>query len=844
MTVRKTVAPDRMGEDGRAPGNRHELSSLTARSARISAQVASLRSTRGGRLVLSGASIGLLAAAYYAAAKLGLRLAYLHGSVTALWPPVGVGIAALVLYGPRLWPGIVIGDLLAADYSSPIGTVLGQTVGNTLEVVVAAIILRRLIGGRTGLERVGDVFALVAAAAVGTLISAAFGATSLRLGNVIAAHEFGEVWRTWWLSDFSGALVVTPLILTWATRGWRDLSRGDLLEGAALLTTLVLLAELPSQRDVPYVVFPALIWAALRFGPRGASTALVVVSSLTVWNTAHNAGPFVRESITDSLLSSQLFLATAALTSLVLAAVTAERTRADEALRANEERLRSVVQSMAEGLIVRDARGTISDCNAAAEHILGLDRDRLRGRRPEDVLGAVVDADEQPVPGGRLMGDESLATGRAESALTVCLTRPDGTPAWLSITSAPVLDAAGRPEGVVSTLSDITERRAAEQRLVASEQATRAMADEQAALRRIATLVASEALPSSVFEQVTHEVAQLLHAPSASVLRYEGDGQATVVGSWREAGMEGMPLGASLHLGGDSVVARVHRSGHPERIDDYDDAPGELAEQLRALGFRSSVAAPLSVGGRLWGALVASTTRPDGLAAGLEQRLCDFADLVAQAVSNADAYDKLAGSRARIVEAGDAERRRLERNLHDGAQQRLVSLALQLRMVEGSFESNPTRARQDLTEAREQLTQALDELRELARGIHPAILTDGGLAPALSALAHRAPLPVEINDVPDERLPEPVEAAAYYLIAEAITNVAKHANASHVAISVRRDNGRLLVEVADDGVGGADPVAGSGLHGLTDRVEALHGQLRLESPRGGGTRLEARIPVG
>ena len=150
--------------------------------------------------------------------------------------------------------------------------------------------------------------------------------------------------------------MVTPLILTWATRGWSGFSRWDLLEGAALIAALVLLAELPSQRDVPYVVFPVLIWAALRFGPRGAATALAIVSGLTVWNTAHNAGPFVRQSITDSLLSSQLFLATAALTALVLAAVTAERARADEALRVNEERLRSVVQSMAEGLIVRDAQ--------------------------------------------------------------------------------------------------------------------------------------------------------------------------------------------------------------------------------------------------------------------------------------------------------------------------------------------------------------------------------------------------------------------------------------------------------------------------------------------------------
>ena len=236
--------------------------------------VLALRAGPNGLWVEIGAVV-VLAGLYYVAAKIGLRLAYLNGAVTALWPPVGIGIAALVLYGPRLWPGVVIGDLLVADFSTPLGTVLGQTVGNTLEVVVAAVLLRRLVGRRPALDHVGDVLALVAASAVGTAISATFGTTSLRLGDVITAREFGEVWRTWWLSDFTGALVLTPLLLTWASLAFRSLGRRELIEGAALLTALVLLAELPSQRDVPYVVFPVLIWAALRFGPRGASTAIV-----------------------------------------------------------------------------------------------------------------------------------------------------------------------------------------------------------------------------------------------------------------------------------------------------------------------------------------------------------------------------------------------------------------------------------------------------------------------------------------------------------------------------------------------------------------------------------------
>jgi PAS domain S-box-containing protein len=821
----------------------HLISDPITGRAPLGRRLAALRATPGGRRWVYAGSVILLAGLYYAAAKIGLRLAYLNGAVTALWPPVGVGIAALVLYGPRLWPGIVIGDLLVGDFSTPVGTVMGQTVGNTLEVVVAAVLLRRLTNGRPAMDRVGDVLALVVAGAVGTAISATFGTTSLRLGDVIGAGEFGEVWRTWWLSDFSGALVVTPLFLAWSSRTFVRLGRRELIEGVALIVLLVLLAEVPSQRDVPYVVFPGLIWAALRFGPRGAATALVLVAGLTVWNTAHNAGPFVRESITDSLLSSQLFLAAAALASLVLAAVTAERTSAGEALVANEERLRSVVHSMAEGLIVRDADGAISDCNAAAEQILGRRREDLRGRRPDAALDGVVDANGATVAPGRLLGDGALRSGAPDARFVASVRRPDGERRWVEISSAPVLGAGGRPEGVVTTLGDITERREAEQRLRASEQATRLLADEQAALRRIATLVASEPTAGALFERVTEEVAGLLGVPSASLVRYGADARGTVVATFTAPGTHGVTPGAAMDLDGETVVARVHRSGRAERVDGYEGAEGALAHRLRALGFRSSVAAPVNVGGRLWGVLVASTREPQGLPADTERRLCDFAELVAQALANADARDKLAASRARLVEVGDAERQRLERNLHDGAQQRLVALALQLRLVDARIGGDTDSARRDLASARDQLDQALAELRELARGIHPAVLSDRGLKWAVDALANRAPVPMEVVDIPDVRLPEPVEAAAYYLIAEAVTNVAKYAQATHVAVSVRPEDGQLVVRVTDDGVGGADPAAGTGLRGLSDRVEALHGRLRIDSPRDGGTHLSAEIPI-
>jgi signal transduction histidine kinase len=671
-------------------------------------RVSGVGSDRLNAAVLYAGAVALTALAYYLTGRIGLELAYLDGAVAALWPPAGLGLAVLFLYGVRLWPGIVIGDLFLGDFSTPTGTVLAQTLGNTVALVVAAMLLRRLTNGRGSLERVTDVLAFVACALVAALVSAAFGPAALRLGDVIAPEDLGRVFRTWTLGDAAGVLVLAPVILTWASSRLEGLDRSRMLEGGVVLVLLVVLATLPPQRDVPYIVFPVLLWAAIRFGPRGAATATLVVCSITVWNTAQNDGPFVRDSITDSLLATQLFIAISALTSLLLAAVTAERTEATRAL-------------------------------------------------------------------------------------------------------------------------------------TASESSQRTLAGEQAALRRVATLVASATPPARVFEQVTKEVSLLLGVHGATLVRYQGPGTAMVVGGWSDDGTLRLPLGSTIDLEGDSVVATVLRSGSPQRVE-YAGAGGAFAEKMHDFGYRAAVAAPITVAGQLWGALAAGSRSAELLPEGDEQKLCDFAELVAQAIANTDAHAQLAASRARIVEAGDSERRRLERNLHDGAQQRLVSVALDLRLVGAKLEKDPAGARELLAGAQEQLSQGLNELRELARGIHPAVLTDRGLGPALESLAMRAPVPVEIEAVPDERLAGPVEVAAYYVVAEAMTNVAKYAHASHATVSVRRYNGLAKVTVADDGIGGADPALGSGLRGLADRIAALDGRLDVESPEAGGTRISAEIP--
>jgi signal transduction histidine kinase len=226
-----------------------------------------------------------------------------------------------------------------------------------------------------------------------------------------------------------------------------------------------------------------------------------------------------------------------------------------------------------------------------------------------------------------------------------------------------------------------------------------------------------------------------------------------------------------------------------------------------------------------------------------EQRLQAFAELVGLAVASADARDELAASRLRIVEASDTERRRLERNLHDGAQQRLVAASVGLRLAQAKLRTSPDEAERVLEALSQDLGEALTELRELAQGIHPAVLTERGLGPALEVLTARAPLDVELGIDLSERLPEPVETAAYYTVSEALANVVKHADACSAAVRVACGGGQIVVEVADDGAGGADAEQGSGLRGLRDRVETLEGELVVDSPPGGGTVVRAELPV-
>jgi signal transduction histidine kinase len=478
-----------------------------------------------------------LAGLYYGSARFGYTLEF-SGPVGAIvWLPAGVGIAFLTLGGLGLWPGVLIGDLLANDYSTlPVGSAMGQTVGNILEVVLAAWLIRRHLRRDNPLGSVTDVARIMLALAAGTALSATVGVTCAVLGGVTAFAHSPTVWRTWWLGDLVGALIVVPLALAWSRPlkgvAWR--SRAP--EGLALLVAVVVLGEiaLRSSEPLTYLLFPLLVWAALRFGQRGATLSVAMVSALTVWNTTHYLGPFVYDSITRSVLTTQLFIAIAALSTLMLQAVVAER---------------------------------------------------------ED-----------------------------------------------------------------------------------------------------------------------------------------------------------------------------------------------LVEQVEI-------------------------------------------------------------SRARLVETSDRERRRLERNLHDGAQQRLVALAARLHGASEQVQVAPDQISELLVAAEDEVLTATDELRELASGIHPAVLTDLGLGPAIRAIVSRATVPIVVRDVPFGRLDPTVEATAYYVVSEAVANAQKYARAAAVSISAAVSGDTLRVEVADDGVGGAAERTGAGLQSLRDRVEAIGGTFRVVSPTGRGTSITAALPV-
>jgi PAS domain S-box-containing protein len=498
-----------------------------------------------------------------------------------------------------------------------------------------------------------------------------------------------------------------------------------------------------------------------------------------------------------------------------------ERARHRQELERRRNLLSAVADATPAFLCVVDAEGRMTgEGNRALRDATGRSDTEELGRFTElFVAPSDIDAVETAFA-------EVVAGAEPREQENLWITK-DGQEFLVAWTCSPLPEVEGRPSYLISGV-DVTER-------------TRRQ-EEQAALRRVAVAVASERRAEDVFSVVAEEVGRLLGAHTANLVRFEAGNEIVIVGRWSEVGIHPYEVGTRMpFLGGP--VSIVHETGQPVRAD-LDSLPPDFAERLRRQGINSVVAAPITVSGRLWGAVSVSLVPPESFPPGSEERVAEFTRLVSIALANAEARADLAAQRARIVTAGDEERRRLERNLHDGAQQRLVSLSLSLRLAQSRLATDLHAADELLSSASMELALALEELRELARGIHPAVLTERGLGPALESLADRATLPVELAELPGERLPDRVEAAAYYVVSESLANVSKYAEASAVRVRVAQQDGWAVVEVEDDGVGGADPSGGSGLRGLADRVEALEGRLAVESSPGIGTKVRAEIPCG
>lgn len=385
-------------------------------------------------------------------------------------------------------------------------------------------------------------------------------------------------------------------------------------------------------------------------------------------------------------------------------------------------------------------------------------------------------------------------------------------------------------------LAGLARSRAAEAAQRSHEAA--AVAEEHAAWRRVATLVARGASLADVFDAMTDELCRTLGHVRTVLMRYEQERTATC--------MEGLSMldgPPSVPLDGDSVVARVQRTRRPARIDSYDGSPGAAAATARGLGIRSAVGVPVRVQGQLWGVLAVVSFTADAIPPSAERRLADFSDLIATAIANREHRAQLAASRARIVTAADNARRQFERDLHDGALQRVVSLGLELSMTEASMPPELTTYKAQLSHTAEGLNDVFKTLQEVSRGIHPAIMAMGGLGAAIRTLARRSAVPVDLHLDITRRVPDHTEVAVYYIVSEALDNTAKHAGATMVHVSAEAEDGVFRLSVQDDGIGGACLDEGSGLIGLQDRVEVLGGHMEVVSPAGHGTALLVKIPI-
>jgi PAS domain S-box-containing protein len=673
-----------------------------------------------------------------------------------------------------------------------------------------------------------------------------------------AAEEAGRLFGATWagMVRYIGDNAVTA-VATWGQNGHPEVSGVWSLDGDSLAPAILRTARAARQDDWGTAAGPIAAYIRDKLGARSSVGCPIVVEG-RVWGAL-----FVHSTTLDHL-PPETEARLGGFTELLSTAIANAQARAEVGRLADEQAaLRRVATLVAEGVAPEVLFAATTE---EAGRLLGVDLAGMLRYEGDDVISPLA---HWSATGERRQLPDQWPMDDADPARIVARTRrPVRIDDWAEVTGpssgflrdglgivtsvgAPVI-VEGKVWGVLAVHSskrgplpaDTEARLVSFAELVGTAIANahaRAevgrLADEQAALRRVATLVAQESPPEEVFAAVAEEVGHLLPAEDTAVMCYEDDA-AVVVAVWGARGKT-LKLGTRLGLEGENVTTLVHRTGRPARIDDYRDATGAIGDHLHGLGIRSAVGCPIVVEGRVWGVMIVAQGVSEPLPAEAETRIGKFTELVATAISNVQAHWDLAASRARIVAAADDERRRVVRDLHDGAQQRLVHTIVTLKLAHQAEQEEQTTAL--VGEALDHAERAIVELRELSHGILPSVLTRGGLRAGVATLASRMPVPVDVA-VADDRLPPAVEATAYFVVAEALTNVVKHSNATRAAVRARVEDGWLELQVGDDGVGGARP-DGTGLVGLADRLAVLDGRLRVDSPPGQGTLVAADIPL-
>jgi len=777
------------------------------------------------------AGVLALAAVYLVAAKFGLSLAVVNASSSAVWPPTGVALAALLLWGYRLWPGIFLGAFLANIITQgTLLTSLGIATGNTLEALLGAWLINQFANGRHAFEQARDIFKFVLLAViVSTTVSAAFGTTSLMLGGFAQWHDYVPIWTTWWLGDAIGALIVTPLILIWSTTQFSRWNRQRLLEAAAIIACVLLVSlsafgaplNEPLSRYVRFLLYPTALWAAYRFGQRGAISAVFTVSCVAIWGTLDGYGPFALADPNESLLFLQTYLGAFTVTNLILGAVVSERQHAEEILRESENRFRTLASHAPVGIFMSNPSGDSIYVNECWCAMASLKPEQAEGK---DWIKAVHPDDRDRIMAG---WNEAVSHGDSSNAEFRFL-RSDGTVTWVYGNAIQLRDAGGQLVGYIGTVVDITERKQAE---TALQQAKDELAKanewlEQRVRERTLDLIQTNTALQA--EIVARKQAELVHSQLAAIVEFSSD---AILSKTLDGFITSWNRGAQLMFGyaADEIVGcSIAVLIPPDRSDEL----GQIFESIQ----RDEAVKPFET----------VRLRKDGRLVHVSLTLSPIRDEVGH-VSGVSAIMQDISERKRleaeILQVSEREQRRIAEDLHDGVGQQLGGISCLSEVLKKNLAEQASPEADAAAKISKLLTVAMAQTRSLARGLHPVVPEPSGLMSALEDMATRVtdlfkvschfecPQPVLVED-------NTIATHLYRIAQEAVTNAIKHGKAQHVKIGLSSTPERITLAVHDDGVGfkfGERHPNGLGLRIMNHRTSMIGGKFVVEKKAGGGT---------